>query len=127
MYNNHVTQTAVAALLLVSGVTIVPAGGLGPSKIPQAQQSETAKTITGMVSDSTCKGGSPRKGETRFSCTLKCVHHEGADYVIVVDDTVYTLQDRGAELDKFAGGRATVVGHLDGKKVVVDSVTAVNK
>jgi hypothetical protein len=126
MHNNHVTQSVLGALLLVNGL-VVPGGGLDPNNTLHAQQADTEKTITGTITDSRCKGRLIHRGETRFSCTLKCVHQEGADYVLVSDGTVYTLEDHRSELDKFAGGRATVVGHVDGNKVVVDSVTTVKK
>ena len=88
------------------------------------------QTLTGVVRDSICKVQNypnHHKGVTPLTCTLMCVHHEGADYVLVVDDSVYVLDGHLIDLDKFAGGRATVVGHVNGKKIVVDSVTAPKK
>jgi hypothetical protein len=82
--------------------------------------------LTGLVSDAICKGMHFRKAQTPLSCTLKCVH-DGADYSLVVGDKVYVLDGHQAELDKFAGSRATVRGRVNGDKVVVDSVTAVKK
>lgn len=58
------------------------------------QNSAKEQSLTGIVSDSICKVQNypnHHKGVTRFSCTLECVHHEGADYVLVVNDSVYIL------------------------------------
>jgi len=68
-----------------------------------------------------------QKGQTQFSCTLKCVHEEGRDYVLVVGSEIYVLDGPRAEIDKFAGGRARITGHLNGSKLTVDSMTATKK
>jgi hypothetical protein len=82
--------------------------------------------LTGLVSDAICKGMHFRKALTPFSCTLKCVH-DGADYSLVVGDKVYVLEGHRAELDKFAGGRATIRGQVNGNRIAVDSVTKAEK
>jgi hypothetical protein len=47
--------------------------------------------------------------------------------VLLVGDKVYVLDGHRAELDKFAGGRATVTGHVNGNKISVDSVSSLKK
>src|SRR5258707_12929259 len=86
-----------------------------------AENSGLEKTFTGTVSNAVCKGWHNRKGQTNYSCSLKCVE-DGADYVLVVGKTLYILQGHRTELDKFAGGRATVTGRLTGNNLSVDSV-----
>jgi len=86
----------------------------------------STEELTGIVSDATCQGRHNRKAVTNCGCTRKCVE-DGGDYALVVGQRVYILQGHRADLDKFAGGRATVVGGVNGSKVVADSVTAVKK
>jgi hypothetical protein len=109
----------LALFTLAFGQTTTPAPGPGPDA-PATQQ------LTGIVSDSVCKGRHDRKAVTPFGCTLKCVQ-DGADYVLVVDNTVYILEGDRAELDKFARGRATVKGHVTDHRMVVESVSKVQK
>jgi hypothetical protein len=40
---------------------------------------------------------------------------------------VYVLDGARAELDKFAGGRATITGHLSDRTLTVESVTGAKK
>jgi hypothetical protein len=68
-----------------------------------------------------------QKGQTRFSCTLKSVYQEGRDYVVVVGNDVYVLNGWRVELDKFAGGPATITGNLSDGKLTIESVTAAKK
>ena len=86
----------------------------------------SAAELTGIVSDATCQGRHNRKAVTNYGCTRKCVE-DGADYALVVGRTVYILEGHRADLDKFAGGRATVSGGVTENRVLVDSVTAVKK
>jgi len=101
--------------------------GQTAAPVPSASPDATAvQELTGIVSDGICKGRHNRKAVTQFGCTLKCVG-DGAAYVLVVGERVYILEGHKADLDKFAGGRATVAGHVNEDTVVVDSVTAVKK
>ena len=86
----------------------------------------STEELTGIVSDATCQGRHNRKAVTNYGCTRKCVE-DGADYALVVGQTVYILEGHRAELDKFAGGRATVSGRITENRILVDSVTAVKK
>ena len=90
-------------------------------------ESGSEKTLTGIVTDSYCKGRQLQKGQTQFSCTLKCVHQEGRDYVLVVGNEVYVLNGPRAELDKFAGGRATITGNVSDGTLTVEQVTTAKK
>ena len=86
----------------------------------------STEELTGIVSDATCQGRHNRKAVTDYGCTRKCVG-DGADYALVVGHRVYILEGHRADLDKFAGGRATVSGRVTENRVIVDSVTAVKK
>jgi hypothetical protein len=48
-------------------------------------------------------------------------------YALVVGKKVYTLEGHEAELDKLAGERATVKGHVMGEMVLVESIAAAQK
>ena len=86
----------------------------------------STEELTGIVSDATCQGRHNRKAVTNYGCTRKCVE-DGADYALVVGQTVYILEGHRTELDKFAGGRATISGRVTENRILVDSVTAVKK
>lgn len=86
----------------------------------------TEETLTGIVSDARCRGRHNRKLATPYSCTRECVQ-EGAAYALIVGHTMYLLEGHRTELDKLAGGRATVNGRLNGTIVLVSSVTNTKK
>jgi hypothetical protein len=109
--NTMMIASGVLALVsLAFGQTTTPTPSAGAAEPQQ---------LTRLVSDARCKGQHFRKALTPLTCTLKCVG-EGADYVLVVGDTVYTLEGHAGDLDRFAGGRATVTGQVDGNKIAVD-------
>ena len=120
MRNNNVTKFAVVALLLLNAAAL-PAWSRVLRNGAAGRSADGESTLTGLVSDSRCKGQPPYHGATRSSCTWQCVAH-GADYVLVVDDSVYTLNGHKDDLDKFAGGNATITGHVSGNSISVDSV-----
>jgi hypothetical protein len=111
MRNNKISQS-LATVVLSLAATLTPAWSQVSSSPVAAQNPGLEKTLTGIVSDSYCKGRQLQKAQTQFSCTLKCVHQEGRDYVLVVGNEVYVLNGPRVELDKFAGGRATITGNL---------------
>ena len=125
MYHDSIARSLSVAVLMLTEAT-APGRAQASGKSPPAQDSGPEKTLTGTVSDAVCKGWHNRKGQTNYSCSLKCVE-DGADYVLVVGKMVYILQGHRIELDKFAGGRATVTGRLTGNNLWVDSVAKVQK
>jgi hypothetical protein len=80
------------------------------------------KTLTGVVSDSMCGAKHMAKDKSAADCTRECVK-AGSDYALVVGDKIYPLKGDQAELDKYAGQRATVKGTLDGNNINVQSIT----
>ena len=48
------------------------------------------------------------------SCTLLCVREMGGNFVLVVKNEVYRIEDQ-AQAEKFAGEKVTAVGTLDPK------------
>jgi hypothetical protein len=94
---------------------------------PPDQNTTGEQTLIGIVGDSKCKGGVDRKNLTPLSCAYTCTHSEGRDYVLVTHGAIYVLNGHNKELDKFAGGRATVSGRVTGNTVEVDSVSPAKK
>lgn len=113
----------------ISGLLVLVTLALGqttaPTPVPN-RDAAAVEELTGLISDAICKGMHFRKAVTPFSCTLKCVH-DGADYALIVGDTVYILEGHRLELDKVAGGRATIRGQVSGNRIVVDSVMKAEK
>jgi hypothetical protein len=85
-----------------------------------------AKTLTGVVSDSMCGAKHMTKDKSPADCTRECVK-TGSDYALVAGGKVYPLKGDKAELDKYAGQRATVKGTLDGNNLNVQSITGAKK
>ncbi len=106
MYNHSISSLLSTALLSLTAA-LAPVWAQAPSNLPPAENSGLEKTLTGTVCDVVCKGWHNRKGQTNYSCSLQCIE-DGADYVLVVAKTLNILQGHRTELDKFAGGRATV-------------------
>jgi hypothetical protein len=66
------------------------------------------------------------KDKSAADCTRECVK-TGSQYALVVGDKIYQIKGDKAELDKYAGQRATVKGTLEGNNVNVQSITAAKK
>jgi len=122
---HNLKASAVAVLMLT---TSLASAWARPSMPPRPDQNTTGEwTLTGIVGDSKCKGGVDRKNMAPLSCAYQCTHSEGRDYVLVTHDAVYVLNGHEKDLDKFAGGRATITGHITGNTVQVDSVSSAKK
>ena len=65
-----------------------------------------------------------RMGPTDAECAKACATEHDADYVLIVDKTVYALSDQKTP-ERFAGRRVKVVGTLDAKTktITVASMT----
>ena len=126
MRNNKISRS-LAMVVVSLAATLVPAWAQFSSSGVPAQSLGSEKTLTGIVSDSYCKGRQLQKGQTQFSCTRKCVHQEGRNYVLVVGNDVYVLNGPRVELDKFAGGRATITGNVNDGTLIVEQVTTAKK
>ena|ERR1700737_480448 len=91
-------------------------------------QSPTQVSRAGTVSCSFCNGKHSRpklKIYTNLSCTDYCVRNMGSNYVLVVGNDTYTLDGDRHQLEKFAGGSATVTGNFDGAKLKVAEIEPV--
>jgi len=86
------------------------------------QEISGASRISGVISDSICKGKhDTAMHQSASACTKVCLK-KGGKYVLVAGDNVYALEGGTAYLDKFAGERVTITGVLTGETMKVDSV-----
>lgn len=84
-------------------------------------QSTSAKTWTGVVSDSNCGLKHSTPSDEAAMCVKKCVG-AGAQYVLVSGGKVYQLSDQSKFAD-FAGRSVKVTGTLKGNVIEVGSVS----
>ena len=87
---------------------------------------QAPQSFTGVVSDSMCGKQHMMKDKSAPECTRECVKG-GSDYALVVGEKVYTLKGDKAQIDKFAGEKATVVGEAKGETITVSSIAASKK
>ena len=100
------------------------AASSGPNATQEAASQEIsgASRISGVISDSICKGKhDTAMHQSASACTKVCLK-KGGKYVLVDGDNVYALEGGTAYLDKFAGERVTITGVLSGETMKVDSV-----
>jgi hypothetical protein len=100
---------------------VLAAAALFAPLVTLAQTSGSQKTLTGVVSDAMCGSTHMMKGKSDAECTRACVK-EGSKYALVVGKTVYTLEGREADLDKYAGQKVSLTGVLKDGTVAVQSV-----
>ncbi|HEY4766402.1 MAG TPA: hypothetical protein VIH75_22215 [Candidatus Sulfotelmatobacter sp.] len=112
-------QVWIAAMVLSTGLTVVP--GMATS---------SSQTLTGKVSDAMCGAKHTEGNIAPTDCVRTCVQ-KGAQYALVVEGKVYTLNtsDKAAlnELNKLAWQQAKVTGTANGDTISVKSVTAAPK
>jgi len=94
-----------------------------PSNTLNASQEISGATkISGVITDSICKGKHDMAmNQSASACTKVCLK-KGGKYVLVDGDNVYVLQGQTAYLDRFAGERVTITGVLAGETIKIDSV-----
>jgi hypothetical protein len=107
----------------ISLATLLLGAGL---LVSTASAADKAQTFKGQVSDAMCGAKHGMEGSAA-DCTRACVS-KGSKYALVSGDKVYTLEttDKAAlaELDKLAGGPATVTGTASADVIQVTSVAA---
>ena len=78
-------------------------------------------TLTGTVSCSACRGMHMRPRTPGLACTVFCVSH-GAHYTFIVGGKTYLLEGSQNLLEKVAGGKATLNGHIEGDTFELTSI-----
>lgn len=113
-----VLATAFGLALLFAGASVAFAVG------QSSAASEPDTQFSGMVTDDLC-GAKHEKypGKSASECAKLCALN-GARYILLDGDKVYSLAGKDLELDKLAGQRATVSGSLNGTVINVSSVAA---
>ena len=104
-----------------------PAARQSTNPVNNGQDNSPRRTFTGVVSDSFCgRHHYMLTGANDAECTRYCIAHQ-ANYVLIVGDKLYTLQNQpGHVLDALAGKKARVTGALVGTEVLeVDTVNPV--
>jgi hypothetical protein len=115
-----VLGTALGLALLFAGGSVAFAAG----EQPQASEAAVQTSFTGMVTDEHCGAKHDRyPGKNASECGRLCAIN-GAKYVLLEGDKVYTLGGKDLALDKLVGQRVTVLGTLGGTVISVSSVTA---
>jgi hypothetical protein len=89
------------------------------------EKSDTsAKSFSGMVTDSHCMGRHVKyPDKSPGECAKMCARN-GSTYLLVDGDKKYVLQGGDMALDRVAAQRAVVSGTLDGDTIKVASATA---
>lgn len=82
-----------------------------------------ATTLTGTVTDDMCGAHHMMPGKSDAICTRACVKR-GAKFALAVNDKVYVLAGKTAQVDALAGQKATVTGELNGNTLTVTSIAA---
>jgi hypothetical protein len=100
-------------------VTLTYAAILGTVAFAQNKE----QTFTGVVSDNMCGKQHMSKNKPAAQCTRECVS-AGADYGLVVGDKVYALKGDRAQIDRFAGQKATITGEAKDETINVRSISA---
>lgn len=95
---------------------------------------KSSSTFTGVISDTICaRAGSHEEamhmskdmGNTAAECTIACVEHQGAKYVLydAAGKKMYRLSDQ-TNAKKFAGRQVKVTGTLKKNEIEVQSIAA---
>jgi hypothetical protein len=79
-------------------------------------------TLTGVVSCDMCAGKHMIPGKSDADCTRACIRR-GAKLALAVNDKLYLLAGKTAQVDALAGQKATVKGDLNGNTLTVASIT----
>jgi hypothetical protein len=122
MRNTPPIRLLLAALILLLPVAFAFTNG------KEKDKKEAPLTLIGDIEDSQCafnvhsatrsheamiKQGVPGATDEK-SCTQHCVKDMGGNYVLVVKNDVYRLDDQGYA-EKFAGAKVKVTGTLDSR------------
>lgn len=129
MKNKRITQVLVGALLLLLAVPIFA----GTQKAKDKEKDKDGPlTLVGAIADSQCAFNVHSAGRSHDwmikknvpgatddkSCTQHCVKDMGGNYVLVVKDDVYRLDDQ-TYAERYAGMKVKVTGILDEKKTTL--------
>ena len=124
MSKKRFSAVQLGVLILLLTATIYAGNNKGKDK-----EKEGPLSLTGAIADSQCAFNVHSSGRSHQwmikknvpgatddkSCTMHCVKDMGGNFVLVVKDDVYRLDDQGLA-EKFAGTKVKVVGTLMDEK-----------
>jgi len=125
------TKYLLAAVILLLAVPIFAGNQKGKDK-----EKDGPLSLTGAIADSQCAFNVHSSGRSHEwmikkkvpgatddkSCTLHCVKDMGGNYVLVVKDDVYRLDDQ-TYAERFAGMKVKITGNLDEKTNTIHILT----
>jgi hypothetical protein len=103
---------------------VLPVGAQTPAAPPLDSEGNAApSSFAGMITDSLCGARHRRNsGKTSAECARACVRN-GAHYMLVDGETIYSLAGDSTPLEKLAGERVSLSGILKNDTITVESVT----
>jgi hypothetical protein len=116
--NPNANEAYVGRPIAFAGLPAVPvAQGVDESG------ATSSRTFAGLITDSRC-GARHRRNSDKSSaeCARSCVRN-GARFVLVDGEKVYTLEGDPAQLEKLASERVSVEGMLEGGTIKVKAMT----
>lgn len=110
----------------VLSLAVAVSVAMGPVLAAQEKTTPAEQKWTGNISDSMCGKSHGANGGTvakDHDCTVKCVKG-GSAYVLVVGDKIYKLVDqKAADLERYAGAKVDVAGTMKGDTITVSKMT----
>jgi hypothetical protein len=113
--------TAFVAALALSIVFVSATAAYALAAAFDAGNEPALQEFSGVIGDSRCGGRHAMSNKSPEECTRLCVT-QGAKYVLVNGENVYTLDGNTAAFSSLAGERVTISGALDGSTLKVTSV-----
>jgi hypothetical protein len=128
MKKQRFTNYLVGAMILALAAPIFAGNQKGKDK---DKDKDGLTSLTGAIADSQCAYNVHSSGRSHEwmikkkvpgatddkSCTLHCVKDMGGNYVLVVKDDVYRLDDQ-VYAERFAGMKVKITGTLDEKNTL---------
>jgi hypothetical protein len=129
MKKQRFTNYLVGAMILALAAPIFAGNQKGKDK--DKEKDNGLMSLTGAIADSQCAYNVHSSGRSHEwmikkkvpgatddkSCTLHCVKDMGGNYVLVVKDDVYRLDDQ-VYAERFAGMKVKITGTLDEKNTL---------
>jgi hypothetical protein len=122
------TIALVSAIACGLAFAMAILGTLAGAAAGEAEQSQmrplsATRTYEGMVTDARCGAKHPAAmGRMAANCTVICVR-AGEQFVLVDGNTTYVLEGDAVTLKRVAGQRVRIAGKLNGRSILVTSVS----
>jgi len=109
----------VAFVVLGAGIATAQQAGMqaGPATDVEQRLTGTISCAARITHQYTCQ-----RNQTQQTCTLACVER-GSEFVLVVGDHSYALDGNKHSIEKYAGGKATVIGTVTQDRISVHLIS----